>query len=163
MNQATATFSLDGYLARNKSKMSVHFVWHVCQSTFSAVRAVLYSRTTFSSNSTSSSDQKVVRLTLLGFWRLPFRIWHFFSNFKSNKLKIGVLNSPNTSHVWSYEKKNKLRAGFCGLVFSPAHAQIVFHERVQIYPGTCGRAKTIWTRLRVDAVLFVTVKIFTRF
>ena len=45
------------HCARNKSKILTHFVWQVSHSTFSLVRAVLYSRTTFRSNSNSSSDQ----------------------------------------------------------------------------------------------------------
>ena len=60
-----SAFSLDGYCARNKSKLSAYVVWQVSQSTFSIVRAVLYSRTTFRSNSTSSSDQ--IKLSLFVF------------------------------------------------------------------------------------------------
>jgi len=52
---------------------------------------------------------------------------------------------------------------FRELVLFPAHVRILFHERFQIYTGTCGWAKTIWKWLRVDWVVFVTVKIFTRF
>ena len=54
--------------ARNKSKISAYFVWQVSQSTFSIVRAVLYSRTTFRSNSTTSSDQ--IKLSNLFFFDL---------------------------------------------------------------------------------------------
>ena len=75
----------------------------------------------------------------------------FCSNYiNSNKLKIHFLNSSNTGHVGSY-KKNKMRAGFCGLVFSPAHVQIVFHERFQIYTVRVDAQKRfendyVWTR-----------------
>ena len=49
---------------------------------------------------TSSSDQtKLSDLLFLAFDDCPSEFGIFFSNFKSNKLKIGVLNSPNTSHV----------------------------------------------------------------
>ena len=56
--------------ARNKSKISAYFDfdWQVSQSTFSIVRAVLYSRTTFRSNSTTSSDQ--IKLSNLFFFDL---------------------------------------------------------------------------------------------
>ena len=56
------------HCARNKSKISAYFVWQVSQSTFSIVRAVLYSRTTFRSNSTTSSDQ--IKLSNLFFFDL---------------------------------------------------------------------------------------------
>ena len=54
--------------ARNKFKISAYFVWQVSQSTFSIGRAVLYSRTTFRSNSTWSSDQ--IKLSNLFFFDL---------------------------------------------------------------------------------------------
>ena len=51
--------------------------------------------------------------------------------------------------------------GFCRFVSSTTHALNVFYHRFQIYTGTCGQAKTIRKRQRVDAVVFKTVKLFT--
>ena len=95
--------------------MSAYFVWHVCQSKFSAVRAVLCSRTTFNSNSTSSSDQtKLSDLFFFAFDEIPSAwIWHFVAIIlKTLNWKFtSHANGPNTGHVWSY-KKNKMRTGF---------------------------------------------------
>ena len=61
--------------ARSKSKISAYFVWQVSQSTFSIVRAVLYSRTTFRSNSTTSSNQ--IKLSNLFFFDLDHHSTEF--------------------------------------------------------------------------------------
>ena len=47
-----------------------------------------------------------------------------------------------TSDGWN-GSNGSVGAGFCGIVCSPAHAQIVFHECFQIYMGKCGYATTI--------------------
>ena len=65
----------------NKSKMTVYFVWHICQSTFSAVRTVLYSRTTFNSNLTSSSK-------IIWIWVIYFHAAINSSRRKCKKLNL---------------------------------------------------------------------------
>ena len=81
--------------ARNKSKISAYFVWQVSQSTFSIVRAVLYSRTTFRSNSTWSSDQ--IKLSNLFFFDLDDHSTEF-GIFVTARKRINTKFLPIFSH-----------------------------------------------------------------
>ena len=83
------------HCARNKSKISAYFVWQVSQSTFSIVRAVLYSRTTFRSNSTTSSDQ--IRLSNLFFFDLDDHSTEF-GIFVTARKRINTKFLPIFSH-----------------------------------------------------------------
>ena len=83
------------HCARNKSKISAYFVWQVSQSTFSIVRAVLYSRTTFRSNSTTSSDQ--IKLSNLFFFYLDDRSTEF-GIFVTARKRINTKFLPIFSH-----------------------------------------------------------------
>ena len=86
---AHVCFITNKHCARNKSKISAYFVWQVSQSTFSIVRAVLYSRTTFRSNSTTSSDQ--IKLSNLFFFDLDDQNTKFLPIF-SHHVLIRVCN-----------------------------------------------------------------------
>ena len=81
--------------ARNKSKISAYFVWQVSQSTFSIVRAVLYSRTAFRSNSTWSSDQ--IKLSNLFFFDLDDHSTEF-GIFVTARKRINTKFLPIFSH-----------------------------------------------------------------
>ena len=83
------------HCARNKSKISAYFVWQVSQSTFSIVRAVLYSRTTFRSNSTTSSDQ--IKLSNLFFFDLDDHSTEF-GIFVTARKRINTKFLPIFSH-----------------------------------------------------------------
>ena len=78
------------YCARNMSKISTYFVQQVSQPTFSIVRAVLYSRTTFKSNSTWSSDQ--IKLSKLFFFDLDDRSTEFSIFIFSQRVMTRVCN-----------------------------------------------------------------------
>ena len=81
--------------ARNKSKISAYFVWQVSQSTLSIVRAVLYSRATFRSNSTWSSDQ--IKLSNLFFFDLDDHSTEF-GIFVTARKRINTKFLPIFSH-----------------------------------------------------------------
>ena len=83
------------HCARNKSKISAYFVWQVSQSTFSIVCAVLYSRTTFRSNSTTSSDQ--IKLSNLFFFDLDYHSAEF-GIFVTARKRINTKFLPIFSH-----------------------------------------------------------------
>ena len=139
------------HCARNKSKISAYFVSQVSQSTFSIVRAVLYSRTTFRSNSTTSSDQ--IKLSNLFFFDLDDHSTEFRNGQKAYKHKISsylftprVDSSLQLQEAKVIKQEPWLHAGFCRLVSSTTHALNVFCNRFQIYTGTCRQAKTIRKR-----------------
>ena len=83
------------HCARNKSKISEYFVWQVSQSTFSIVHAVLYSRTTFRSNSTTSSDH--IKLSNLFFFDLDDHSTEF-GIFVTARKRINTKFLPIFSH-----------------------------------------------------------------
>ena len=61
--------------------------------------------------------------------------------FKFDMQEKGLCRMPLLVHV------------FAACLFSPAHDQIVFHKRFQIYTGTCGRASTRLQRDQFDDAL----------
>ena len=102
------------HCARNKSKISAYFVWQVSQSMFSIVRAVLYSRTTFRSNSTTSSDQ--IKLSNLFFFDLDDHSTEFRNGQKAYKPLSYIISWRSGSYTCFSNRsvaKNMADFGLC--------------------------------------------------